>query len=173
MPGLARLIGDLGALGIERARAGVFSALVSVMLLAIAALLCVIGVAFLLAGAYASLAAFLPAWQAGGIVALAALLIASIVVLWAQRRGAAARAGALQHRQTAAALRPHANPFPARELGPDAPLREAAEQGFSAAARLARTSVRHTDLAIAAFIAGLVLCARSRKPRTARHAPDE
>lgn len=149
MPNLSRLLHDTVAVEVARLRASLFSAAFSLLLLGIAALISLIGVVFLLLGAYQSLAEALPAWQAGGLTAIALLLIAALLVLVNRRRISVSR------------LPPPVEP-PLSSVARE--LRQTAERGITAGEMLAGKAIKPFDLALVAFIAGLIV-SKSVYPR--------
>ncbi len=117
----------------------------------VAGIFLVIGVVFALCGAYASLADVMPAWQAGGLVGLGALVLC--VVLLIAARATASRG---RRRQPAPRTRPTAEDLEATaELGAAA----------SAAARDLVRQYRPTglELSFAALVVGLLVSRRSRR----------
>lgn len=127
---------------VARLRASLVNAAFALLVLGIAALMSLIGVIFLLVGAYQSLAATLPAWQAGGLIAGAVLLIAGLLIYVNRRRMSTRRLPS-----------PAASPISsvAKEL------RQTAERGITAGEMLAGKGMKPLDLALAAFIAGLMV----------------
>lgn len=152
MPNLTRLLNNTVAVEAARLRIRLFNAAASLLLLGVACLTALIGLVFLLVGMYQSLAEGLPAWQAGGLTALAVLIIAGVLLL-VSRRWIIGRppppAGA-----TISSV--------ARDL------RQTAERGINAGEVLAGKGVKPFDLALVAFIAGLVL---SKSVSTRREPP--
>jgi hypothetical protein len=143
----------------ERIKARTRAALRSIVLLAAAALVLLIGVIFTLVGLYASLVAVLPGWQAGGLIGLGAVLVCVLLV-------AAARRGSARSSARPAPLRQQSAAEDARRRAAD-DLQASAELG-AAASSAARDFVgRHRpnafQLALAAFVFGLI--ASRRPPR--------
>lgn len=149
LPQLAR---DMVAAEAARLRAGLIDAAVALVLLAVAALIALVGLIFLLVGAYQSLAGVLPAWQAGGIVALAVAVVAGALALWASSR--------LSRRRP----RRPAEPPP---TAVSEEIRRATERGVDAGEMLSRSGLSAFDLTLAAFVAGLVV-SRTSRPRNRR-----
>lgn len=103
-----------------------------------------IGLVFLLLGAYESLAEVLPTWQAGGLVALGALLICLLLLLLA----------GLNRRYRVSRRRPQR---------PDTEPNQAAEMGASVGKMLSQYQFSGSEIGIAAFVIGLLVSrARSR-----------
>jgi hypothetical protein len=153
---LSQLVGDAVATEAARLRAGVRDVVAGVLLLIIGGLIGLIGLVFLLVGAYGSLVQVLPAWQAGGIVAFAVLVLAGVIVLWGYRSLGGRRPP------------PRARRFDDSAVA--AEIRRATEQGIGAGESLSRSGLSAFDLTLAAFVAGLVVSrtGRSRERRRGR-----
>ncbi|HSG91052.1 MAG TPA: phage holin family protein [Pseudomonadales bacterium] len=112
------------------------------LLCVIGVLVGLLGVAFFLFGAYDSLILTLPPWQAGGLVAVAALLLGWLILAVGRRQMAGRRAAPSSRDADEAAIA--------------AEIRRAVEQGIGAGERLSGSGPSAVDLALAAFVAGLV-----------------
>jgi hypothetical protein len=110
-------------------------------------------IVFLAVGGYVSLAGALPAWQAGALVAGMLMFVAVLLLIWGRWR--ASRAGRAPVGSPTSPPRPapgSANP------ADDAYLTELGMQaGAEVARQVARQGVRPTDVALAAFLAGLAV----------------
>lgn len=146
---LPRLVRDLVANETARLRENVFDAVKGLILLLLAGLTGLVAVVFVLVGTYASLAEKLPSWQAGGIVALIALVVAGLVLLSSR--------SLLEGRRPAPPARP-------REDALADALRQATEHGREAGEALSRAGLTSLDVTLAAFVAGLV-ASRTTRPR--------
>ncbi|MGD8830408.1 MAG: hypothetical protein PVF57_07370, partial [Pseudomonadales bacterium] len=107
-----------------------------------------IGLVFLLLGAYQSLAELLPTWQAGGLVALGALLICLLLLLLAglNRRYRVSRRGPQR-----------------RDTEPN----QAAEIGASVGKMLSQYQFSGSEIGIAAFVIGLLVSRARTRDRSA------
>ncbi|PLW82673.1 hypothetical protein CWI75_08805 [Kineobactrum sediminis] len=137
---LARELIDPGIAKLRRSLADAISALV---LLVVAALIGTLGLALLLYGGYQSLLPVMEPWMAGAAVAFTAIMVCLVILLLAQRR--LANPGSSQ---SSSASGDEADDV-AREI------EEVKERGTRAGEEL-RRNVRPVDLALSAFIAGLV-----------------
>lgn len=144
----------------DRFRVAVRSALRSVILLSLAAMLVFAGVIALVTGIYQSLAPTLGHWQAGAIVALGLLLPAFLLVV-------VARAG-----EPRASAPPPSAPRRAAGTSESTPDDDAvaAELGASAGRLLRRYRPQTLDIVLGAFVAGLLL---SRGQRNRDEAADD
>jgi hypothetical protein len=133
---VAGLGGALGTL-----RQTLFSASLSIALLGFATFAALAGIAFLLVGAYVSLAERLPDWQAGLIVGASAALVAAVTLLWVRFRmlpgpsGRASSVESLAHSETVKRI----------------------DEAVALARRLSRTKPQASDVAAAGFIAGILV----------------
>lgn len=158
MPRLSRLLHDAVAAEAARLRGSLFHAALSLLLLAIAALVALLGMVFLLVGAYQSLAELVPAWQAGGIIAVAILIIAGLLALVSRWR--------MSRRRVPPPTDPTISSV-AKEL------RQTAERGVAAGEMLTVRSMKPFDRALAAFIAGLIVSRSvSARPQTQERRSD-
>jgi membrane protein implicated in regulation of membrane protease activity len=82
---LSQLVRDAVATEAARLRSNLRDAVMGVLLLMVGGLIGLIGLAFLIVGAYGSLVQSLPAWQAGGIVACGVLVLAGVILLLGYR----------------------------------------------------------------------------------------
>ncbi len=158
----SHLVRELIATGTAKLRLSLYDFGSALVLLIIAASVCLLGLVFLLYGIYQSLLlATLPPWMAGGTIALAALLVALLFLLLARRRLAGTR---------------HPPPPASRLIAEmSEQLNEATERGIKAGEQLSR-SVKPIDLALSAFIAGMIASkasrdARGRKARSGNGSP--
>ena len=149
---LAQLARGLAASETVRLKLGLYRVGTALLMLAVAAVILLIGVGFLLSGVYQSLLQYTPPLAAGGIITLISLLIAALFLLAARRRLSIGR-------------RASAGPAPLAEEAAEATqeLRQATDRGIRAGEELKR-SLRPIDLMLSAFIAGMVV---SRSTRTA------
>ena len=149
---VGQLLREAASTEAARLRASLGRLATSVMLAMVAGLVAIIGVVFLLVGAYQSLNHTLPPWQAGGLVAVA--LRPVIALLLAGRLALRSRGDSRQRRQ-------HSGEG----------LRAAAGQGRRAGEAMRHAGLRPVDLMLAAFVAGLAT-ARSRRSRSRSRADD-
>lgn len=149
-------IRDAASVEADRVKAQVRGAVRSLVLSVIAAVFLLIGVVFVLTGAYATLSDLMPAWQAGGLVGLGALVICLLLLALANRRGAAGRS------------RRPGRGLPRSVSRPSAEDLEATADMGAAASTAAREFVRQHrptgfELTLAAFVVGLVASRGSRR----------
>ena len=122
----------------------------ALLMLAVAAVILLIGAGFLLSGIYQSLLQYTSPWAAGGIITLVSLLIAALLLFAARRR------------LLSSGRRPSAAPAsPAEEAAEE--LRQATERGVRTGEEINR-GLRPIDLLLSAFIAGMVVSRSARKP---------
>lgn len=145
---LSQLVRDAVATETARLRASVRDVVLGVLLLIIAGLIGLIGLVAFLVGVYGSLVQALPAWQAGGIVALAVLVLAAVILFLGYRSLGGRRPP------------PRGRRIDDSEIA--AEIRRATEQGIGAGEWLSRSGLSAFDLTLAAFVAGLVVSRRSR-----------
>lgn len=138
---------ELAAAETARMKQQLRGLVVALMLTLSAGVLLLAGLAFAMLGAYQSLAERLPSWQAGGLVALGALVVCLLLLALAGRGG-----------------RKRPPPPPRRPLGRSLEADEAAEIGAAAGEALQRHRPRGIDLGIAAFVVGLMMSRSSRRP---------
>jgi uncharacterized membrane protein len=128
-------------------------ALRSLVFALVAGAVLLLGLIFLLVGAYQSMAENMPAWQAGAVIALAALVVAALLVLLS-------RVGRGRRRERA------------RVLVRDEEIRVqrdqidqvvAAELGASVWELLKRRRPRALEMTVASFVAGLLMSRRERR----------
>ncbi|MDT8387373.1 MAG: phage holin family protein [Thiogranum sp.] len=138
----SHLVSEFIATGTAKLRLSLYDFGSALVLLIIAASICLLGLVFLLYGIYQSLLlATLPPWMAGAIIALAALLVALLFLLLARRRLTGTRRS------------PPTGSQPVADISGQ--ITEATERGIRAGEQLSR-SVKPVDLALSAFIAGLI-----------------
>lgn len=154
MRNLIQLFRDTIVAEFARLRLGLFSIAASLILLAVAGGICLIGSAFLLYGVFDSLSRLMPTWMAGGLIALGVIVIAMLLAYWGRQR--------LVVRSLSPPLA-DATSTPAAEQ-----MRKVAESGINAGEMLKRSGLRPGDLAIAAFIAGLVMSRSTRERHKAQ-----
>jgi len=127
---------------------GLFRVGSALLLLVVAAVIFLTGAIFLLSGIYQSLLQYTSPWAAGGIITLASVLVAALLLFAARR-------------QLSIGRRPSGVASPAlAEVSEE--LRQATERGIRAGEELKR-GLRPIDLVLSAFIAGMVV---SRSART-------
>jgi Kef-type K+ transport system membrane component KefB len=160
--------GEAARLG-ERVKTEIRALVKALVLLMVAGVLLLAGLIFLLLGAYETLALHMPAWQAGGLVALGTLLVCLLLVAMAGsgrsgRRGGAAGARAPTGAGAAAAA--------AEEARAEAAVRaqSAAELGAAAGDFVRSHRPSGLDLTVGAFVAGLLA---SRSSARRRQTPPE
>lgn len=151
MRNLPQLVHDIVASEAAKLRASLFDASFTLLLLAMAAITCLVGGVFLWVGVYQSLHRALPAWQAGAIVAVGVIVVAGLIAFWSRRRMLARRA-------------PRPAEAPSSAVSEE--LRKATEAGIDAGEILSRSGMNPVDLTVAAFLEGLVVgrSARRRPP---------
>jgi len=148
---LSSLLQRAAAVQADEVRRQLRAALLALVLMLLAALLLLAGLGFLLLGAYQSLAAELPSWQAGGLVALGTLLVCVLLLGLAGRQG----------RRRASPPRPDRSASGRRD--PAGPEHDAVEAGAAAGEMLRRHRPSGVELGIAALVAGLVASRVSRR----------
>jgi type VI protein secretion system component VasK len=155
---LAQLARELVATETARLRLGLFRVASALLMLSVAAVILLIGTVFLLSGIYQSLVKVTSAWQAGGIITLVTLVVAAGLAFWARRRLSVGR-------RPPAADRP-----PVSEVAEQ--FRQATERGINAGEELKR-GLRPIDLALSAFIAGMIVSRSSRAASQRRKGKDD
>jgi membrane protein implicated in regulation of membrane protease activity len=149
---LSSLLRRAAAAQADEVRRQLRAVLLALTLLLLAALLLLAGLGFLLLGAYQSLAAELPSWQAGGLVALGTLFVCLLLLALAGRQG----------RRRAAPKPGPEQPRPGDRYGTGAE-HDAVEAGAAAGEMLRRHRPSGVELGIAALVAGLVASRVSRR----------
>jgi membrane protein implicated in regulation of membrane protease activity len=151
------LVREALASALDELRQTISSAARSLVLLIIAAVLTLLGLVFLLLGIYQSLSADLEAWQAGGIVLLAVLVVALLLAWLASRSGRSRkpRRGATHAGGDGGAG------AGARKDDIDAAV--AAELGASVWDALKRRRPRAFEMMVASFVAGMLMSRRERQ----------
>lgn len=151
-----RFLREAASLETDRVKAQLRTAVRSVVLTVVAGLLLLVGIVFVLTGAYVSLSEQMPAWQAGGAVGLGMLAVCLLLLAGARRGGrGGGRSGSRSARST-----DHARPS-AEDLEAAADLGAAASDAAHEFVRDHRPS--GLQLTLAAFVAGLVASRRSRR----------
>ncbi len=146
---LAQLARGLVATEADRLKLGLFRVGSALLMLAIAAVILLTGVVFLLFGIYQSLLQYTSPWAAGGIITLASLLIAALLLFAARR-------------QLSIGRRASGVVSPALAEASEE-LRQATERGIRAGEEIKR-GLRPIDLVLSAFIAGMVVSRSVRTP---------
>jgi len=141
---LSSLLRQAAAAQADEVRRALRAALLALVLMLFAALLLLAGLGFLLLGAYQSLAAELPSWKAGGLVALGTLLVCVILLSLAGRQGRRRAPSQRRERREAS------------ERSSTAAEHDAVEAGAAAGEMLRRHRPSGVELGIAALVAGLV-----------------
>ncbi len=148
---LSSLLRHAAAGEAERLKAQVRTAIQSLVVMVVVAMLMVTALVFVMVGAYQSLALTLPPWQAGCLVALGTALVSLLLLLLVSRRG---RRVPPRRRQPAASYS-------------EEDIEAVAELGVSAGEFMRRRRPRGVELTAAAFVVGLVSSWASsrRRPR--------
>jgi membrane protein implicated in regulation of membrane protease activity len=131
----------------------------SFALLLIAAVLLLLGLLFLMFGAYESLSANFAPWQAGAMIALAVLVVALLLVILSKAAGPGSRKGSARARQSKVQAESQRSP------DTDVQAAVAAEIGASIGEVLRRRRPRALEVVVAAFIAGMLFSRRDGRPR--------
>lgn len=146
MANLSRLLHETITAEAARLRVNLFNAAWSLLLLGIAVVLALIGMTLFSVGIYRSLAEVLPEWLAGGVTAVVVLIMAGFFFFLSRQRMLPSRRAPPPLQSTISSV--------AKDL------KQTADRGIAAGETLSGKGMRPVDLALAAFVAGLIVSRR-------------
>ncbi|MFU8817258.1 MAG: hypothetical protein ACNA7W_18065 [Pseudomonadales bacterium] len=166
---LLSVVRDSAASEVDRVKRQVRAAVRAAVLLLVAAVVLMVSLVFVMLGAYESMAEELPRWQAGALVGLGAvvfcLLLLALAKLGGGRRASRSSRRAAQARAEAASSSRSEDIQAAVELGAAA----SAAAGGAARDFMRRHRPSALDLAVSAFVVGLVASRATRPKPPAEH----
>jgi cytochrome c biogenesis protein CcdA len=157
---LLSIVRDSAASQVDQVKRQVRAAVRTAVLMSIAAIVLMVSLVFVMLGAYESMALQLPRWQAGALVGLGAVVFSLLLVALASIGGRRS-----QRRERAARARGRAVANRNEDLQAAVEMGAAASAAAGGAARDFLRSHRPSlvDLAVSAFVAGLVASRATRR----------
>lgn len=166
---LLSIVRDSAAAEVDRVKRQVRAAVRAGVRMSIAAIVLLVSLVFVMLGAYESLALELPRWQAGALVALGAVVFSVLLLALGSMGGRRS-----QRRERAVQARGRVPASRNDDLQTAVEMGAAASAAAGGAARDFLRSHRPSflDLAVSAFVAGLVASRATRRKQPREPAPE-